>query len=82
MVDYEKRQVMLYVTKIPRDCKKKDIEHLFDGFGKIVEVKVRSRYAFIVHAFDCNFCRLLRSLKKPRMQWRTWTASATRAIGS
>ena len=41
-------QTMLYITKIPRDCQERDIERLFRNFGNIIDIKVKTRYAFIV----------------------------------
>ena len=41
-------QTMLYITKIPRDCQERDIERLFRDFGTIIDIKVKTRYAFIV----------------------------------
>jgi RNA recognition motif-containing protein len=48
MEQLEDTQTMLYITKIPRDCHERDIERLFRDFGTIIDIKVKTRYAFIV----------------------------------
>ena len=38
----------IYIAKIPIDIEKRDIEDLFDKFGRIADIQIKKRFAFIV----------------------------------
>ena len=49
----------LYVGKIPRDVRERDVDKTFRKFGRIREIAMKGNYCFIV----CNF--LPSNLLKP-----------------
>ena len=39
----------IYIAKLPAEIQKGDLEELFNKFGRIVEMVIKTRYAFIVN---------------------------------
>jgi len=37
----------VYIGKLPRDCRERDVERFFEGYGRIEELMFKGNYAFI-----------------------------------
>ena len=45
---YEGKTGRVYIGRIPRTTRQRDLERFFHGFGKICEVAVKPGFGFIV----------------------------------
>ena len=48
------KNTQLYIGNLPRDIQKDELWDEFDYFGKIREVKVKNRFAFVVSTTSIN----------------------------
>ena len=48
-----RNNTQLYIGNLPRDIHRDEIYKEFNHFGKIREVKIKNRYAFVVSSLVC-----------------------------
>jgi len=51
----ENKGNVVFVTKLPLDVTKKEVEEVFDRFGQITDISIKKSFTFVVGTGDRDF---------------------------